>query len=57
MLITNIILNENEQFNQWKDNMNTPKKDDLADSFLQGLWYFKDKNIIYYAEDLKIKHV
>ena len=57
VLITNIILNENEQFNQWKDNMNTPKKDDLADSFLQGLWYFKDKNIIYYAEDLKIKHV
>lgn len=57
VLITNIILNENEQFHQWKEHMNTSKKDDLADSFLQGLWYFKDRNIISYAEDLKIKLV
>jgi hypothetical protein len=31
------------------------KKDDLADSFLQGIWYLKHNNIISYAEDLKIK--
>jgi hypothetical protein len=31
------------------------KKDDLADSFLQGIWYLKRNNIISYAEDLKIK--
>ena len=24
------------------------KKDDLADCFLQGLWYLKDKNIIIF---------
>jgi hypothetical protein len=33
------------------------KKDDLADCFLQGLWYFKQKNIITYADDLKINIV
>lgn len=33
------------------------KKDDLADCFLQGLWYFKHKNIITYADDLKINIV
>ena len=37
--------------------MLTKKKDDLADSFLQGLWYFKQRNIIYYADDLKINLV
>jgi hypothetical protein len=30
------------------------KMDDLADCFLQGLWYIKNKNIITYADDLKI---
>ena len=35
----------------------TKKKDDLADCFLQGLWYFKQKNIITYADDLKINIV
>uniref|UniRef100_A0A6C0D3F3 Uncharacterized protein n=1 Tax=viral metagenome TaxID=1070528 RepID=A0A6C0D3F3_9ZZZZ len=33
------------------------KKDDLADCFLQGLWYLKQKNIIIYADDLKINIV
>ena len=33
------------------------KKDDLADCFLQGLWYLKQKNIITYADDLKINIV
>lgn len=33
------------------------KKDDLADCFLQGLWYLKHRNIITYAEDLKINIV
>ena len=35
----------------------TKKKDDLADCFLQGLWYLKHKNIITYADDLKINIV
>jgi hypothetical protein len=30
------------------------KKDDLADCFLQGIWYLKTNKIITYAENLKI---
>ena len=44
-------------FHNWKDALSTDKKDDLADAFLQGLWYFKNKNIITYADDLKINSV
>jgi hypothetical protein len=54
---TNIILNNNNHLQRWRDSMNTTKKDDLADSFLQGLWFFKDRKIIYYADDLKINIV
>jgi len=42
---------------EWKESLNTKKKDDLADSFLQGIWYLKHNNIITYAEDLKINIV
>jgi hypothetical protein len=51
------ILTKNEFLNQWITSLDTKKKDDLADCFLQGLWYLKQKNIIIYAEDLKIKIV
>ena len=33
------------------------KKDDLADCFLQGIWYLQRENIITYAENLKINIV
>lgn len=51
------ILEQNASLTQWTSCMNTRKKDDLADAFLQGLWYFKQQNIICYADDLKIKFV
>ena len=51
------ILDKNPCFERWKDALNTKKKDDLADSFLQGIWYLKSKNIIMNAEDLKINIV
>jgi hypothetical protein len=51
------ILSVNEFLTQWCGSLDTKKKDDLADCFLQGLWYLKQKNIILYAEDLKIKIV
>ena len=51
------ILNKNTNLNKWLEKMSVSKKDDLADCFLQGLWYFKHKNIISYADDLKIKIV
>ncbi len=54
---TSIILKNNNGFQKWIDSMNTKKKDDLADSFLQGIWFFKHRNIIYYADDLKINSV
>lgn len=47
----------NDSFKHWQDTLNTKKKDDLADSFLQGIWYLKHKNIIMFAEDLKINIV
>ena len=36
---------------------NSGKKDDLADCFLQGIYYLKKQNIINYSDDLKIKSV
>jgi hypothetical protein len=51
------IIDKNHSFHSWRESLNTKKKDDLADCFLQGLWYFKNKNIITYADDLKINIV
>jgi hypothetical protein len=50
-------IDANPQFSQWGHCLETTKKDDLADSFLQGIWYLKNKNIITYAENLKINSV
>jgi len=52
-----LMLNANNSLQPWIDSLNTKKKDDLADSFLQGIWYLKHKNIIFFAEDLKINLV
>ncbi|MGA1047034.1 MAG: hypothetical protein ACO3UU_03425 [Minisyncoccia bacterium] len=52
-----LMLNANNSLQQWIESLNTKKKDDLADSFLQGIWYLKHKNIIFFAEDLKINLV
>ena len=52
-----LMLNANYSLQPWIDSLNTKKKDDLADSFLQGIWYLKHKNIIFFAEDLKINSV
>lgn len=41
---------ENPMFSYWKSHILEHKKiDDLADAFLQGLWYFKKHNIINIA--------
>jgi hypothetical protein len=48
----------NVEMNKWSDVFERSKKrDDLADCFLQGVWYLKHNKIIYYAEDLKINSV
>ena len=52
-----LMIDANNNLHNWKDSLNTKKKDDLADSFLQGIWYLKHKKLILYADDLKIKIV
>ncbi len=51
------LIDSNEFFVDWKEWENSKKKDDLADCFLQGLFYFIREKNIYYADDLKIKIV
>jgi len=48
---------ENDQLTSWTPLFETKKKDDLADAFLQGIWYMKRENIISYAENLNINCV
>ena len=57
IIFSNKIMDVNENFENWKSKLNTTKKDDLADCFLQGLYYFIREKYIYYADDLKIKIV
>ena len=57
IFFSNKIMDVNENFENWKSKLNTTKKDDLADCFLQGLYYFIREKYIYYADDLKIKIV
>lgn len=50
------ILNANSELGSWTlDGMS--KKDDLADCFLQGIWYLKHRKYIMCAENLKINLV
>lgn len=51
------LLTANPELSTWKSAMDTRKKDDLADAFLQGIWYLRNNNIIIIADDLKIKLV
>ena len=49
-----LFIKNNLFMNNWHNRLDTKKKDDLADAFLQGIWYLKKENILYYADDLKI---
>jgi hypothetical protein len=57
IIICNRFLENNENLQDWIQSMTTSKKDDLADSFLQGIWYLKSKKVITNAEDLKITNL
>jgi len=50
-------LEENPGLGCWEDALNTSKKDDLADAFLQGIWYLKQAKLITYADNLNINLV
>ena len=55
---TKAIIEKNPVLSTWKPIIeNSKKADDLADCFLQGLWYLNSKKLICYAEDLKINSV
>ncbi len=57
VLICLEFLNNNSSISKWRPLLETQKKDDLADCFLQGIWYLKSKNIISNANDLKITNL
>ena len=50
-------IKNNENLKTWEHILETTKKDDLADSFLQGVVYLKNKKIITYADNLEINSV
>ena len=48
----------NHEMRGWTTGFEKSKKrDDLADCFLQGVWYLKSNKIIHYADNLKINSV
>lgn len=65
ILICSRLLEKNSRLCAWKPLLLTPKKDDLADCFLQGIWYLtskhkselKMKNIINNAKDIEITNL
>lgn len=48
-------LENNTSLEKWRTSMTTRKKDDLADCFLQGIWYMKNKKWITHNNDLNIR--
>jgi hypothetical protein len=54
----NLFLDANSAISPYKSVIDASlKKDDLADCFLQGIYFLKKQNIINYSDDLKIKFV
>ena len=51
------ILSKNDWLSEWIPKINIKKKDDLADSFLQGLWILKKKGHIQYLDNLVITKI
>ena len=48
----------NTEIASWKQEFDKSKKrDDLADCFLQGIWYLKSNKLIHHADNLKINSV
>jgi hypothetical protein len=57
IVICQRFLDNNENLTKWKESahfISLTKRDDLADCFLQGIWYMKNKKNIVYNENLQI---
>jgi hypothetical protein len=54
ILICSQFLTQNSYLSTWIEKMNTKKKDDLADCFLQGIWYLKSKSFITYNKECSL---
>jgi hypothetical protein len=52
-----LILGQNPSLGNFDKVLNVTKKDDLADAFLQGIWYLKKNKLISYADNLKINSI
>jgi hypothetical protein len=51
-------LEKNPEFKKYSDVLEkSAKKDDLADCFLQGIYFLRREKIINYSEDLEINSV
>lgn len=57
IVICQRFLDNNENLVKWKDFLSSTKRDDLADCFLQGIWYMKNKKNIVYNENLCITSI
>lgn len=49
------ILSQNAGLQSWLPSLDTKKSDDLADCFLQGIWYLRQHKKLSCAEDFQIK--
>ena len=50
------ILEKNQNITSWKTKLETKKKDDLADCFLQGIWYMHHKKMLEVDDQYSIIH-
>ena len=49
--ICSLFIEKNPVLNPWKSSLTSIKKDDYADSFLQGIWYLKHNKMIQYNDE------
>jgi hypothetical protein len=55
IVVCSQFLTQNSYLSTWIEKMNCRKKDDLADCFLQGIWYLKSKSFIIYNKECVIQ--
>ena len=54
ILFCSKFLDANPNLGDWSSVLTTSKKDDLADAFLQGIWYLKREKRITYNDNLTL---